>query len=396
MPREPVTGVDSALREHLLGLARRIHSQLVSGQSGPDERPLAPAEIRLLARDMAPLCTDDEIEALVTMVNEQLWGLGPLEALLGDPEITEVMVNGPGPVWIERRGQVTCSDIRLDADAIRLVIDRIVGPLGLRLDRIVPFVDARLSDGSRVHIAIPPMALDGPYVTIRRFAPEPWPIEAFAEPDVARLLRAAVRSKHSGVISGATGSGKTSLLNAVAGELTASERVVTIEDAAELQLAGRHTVRLEARPANAEGVGEITIRMLVRNALRMRPDRLVVGEVRGAEAFDMVQAMNTGHEGSWSTCHANGPEEALERLVSMVLMSDVSMPSDLARSNVWAAIDLVAHVHRGDGGHRQVGAVLAVNADRVHGQSQTRWLVRDGAVTVDGSAWLAANDATHD
>lgn len=383
--------VAPTLRDHLLGLAKRIHGELVSARADSGERPLAPAEIRLLARNMAPLCTDHEIEALVTMVNEQLWGLGPLEALLGDPHISEVMVNGPGPVWVERHGEVQCTDIRLDDDALRLVIDRIVGPLGLRLDRIVPFVDARLTDGSRVHIAIPPMALDGPYVTIRRFAPQPWSIEAFTDSDGAELLRTAVRTKQSALISGATGSGKTSLLNAVAGELDSAERVVTIEDAAELQLGGDHVVRLEARPANAEGIGEVTIRALVRNALRMRPDRLVVGEVRGAEAFDMVQAMNTGHEGSLSTCHANGPVEAIDRLVSMVLMSDVAMPSALARSQVLAALSLVVHLRRADGGHRRVDAVLAVTKEHVgDALPDSRWLVRDGAITSHGRAWIAS------
>ena len=240
-------------------------------------------------------------------------GLGPLEPLLADPTVTEVMVNGPGPVWIERDGRLERVDVALDNATIGLLIERVVGPLGLRVDRASPLVDARLADGSRVNVVVPPLAIDGPCVTIRRFGTRRITLDEVCPPGVAALLAWAVRARCNVVVSGGTGAGKTTLLNALAAAIPAGERVVTIEDAAELRLPGDHVVRLESRPPNAEGAGAVDIRELVRNALRMRPDRIVVGEVRGPEALDMLQAMNTGHEGSLSTCHANGPADALRR-----------------------------------------------------------------------------------
>ncbi len=321
-----------------------------------------PAHIEALARRVAPLLGTAEVRCLIAEVTARVRGLGALDALLADPSVTEVMVNGPGSIWVERAGMVTRVGVVLDTAAIELAIERIVGPLGLRADRSSPLVDARLPDGSRVHAAVPPIALDGPCITIRRFRAVPVPLAAFCPPGVEALLRWAVRARANIVVSGGTGAGKTTLLNALADAIPAGERIVTVEDAAELRLAHDHVVRLEARPANAEGAGATTVRTLVRNALRMRPDRIVVGEVRGAEALDMLQAMNTGHEGSLSTCHANGPADALRRLETMVLTGDVALPLAAVREQVTAAVDLVVQVARREGGHRRVVAVAEVVA----------------------------------
>lgn len=344
-------------------LVARVHAGILD--RGDKVEPGDIDRLRGLVEAAAPLCTAEEIHDLVQMVSQRLFGLGPLEPLLLNDAVSEVMANGPGPVWIERAGKLEQSDVALDDATLRLIVERIVAPLGLRADRTMPLVDARLPDGSRVHIAVPPLALDGPYLTIRKFASKPFTLDEFCDRPVAALLRRAVIEKKSMVISGGTGTGKTTLLNALAASVPLSERVITIEDAAELRLPGDHVVRLEARPANAEGVGEVTIRNLVRSALRMRPDRLIVGEVRGGEAFDMVQAMSTGHEGSLSTCHANSATEALQRLETMVLMSDVELPLEVARQQVRAAIDLVVHVGRRSRGRRRVVSVLRCHPDRV-------------------------------
>lgn len=284
--------------------------------------------------------------------------LGRLAPLFAEGDVTEIMVNGPGPVWVERNGEMVRTEVEIDRTMLQVTIERIIGPLGLRVDRTAPFVDARLPDGSRVNIAVPPLAVDGPYLTIRRFRSEPFCLADFGSGASVELAADAVRNRRSILISGATGSGKTSLLGALAGHIATTERVITIEDAAELRLPGDHVVRLEARPANAEGVGAVSIRSLVRNALRMRPDRLVVGEVRGAEAFDMLQAMCTGHAGSLSTCHANSPSDALRRIEAMALMADVAMPLSVLREQVAGAIDLVIHVERDQGNHRRIRSMF--------------------------------------
>lgn len=337
-------------------LVARVHAGILD--RGEKVQPGDVERLAALVEAAAPLCTPDEISDLVQMVSERLFGLGPLEPLLMRDDVSEVMANGPGPVWVERAGELEQSAVSLDEATLRLIVERIVAPLGLRADRTMPLVDARLADGSRVHIAVPPLALDGPYLTIRKFSAQPFTVDDFCSHEVADLLKQAIIARRSMVISGGTGSGKTTLLNALAASIPAHERVITIEDAAELQLPGSHVVRLEARPANAEGVGEISIRRLVRTALRMRPDRLIVGEVRGGEAFDMVQAMSTGHEGSLSTCHANSAAEALQRLETMVLMSDIDLPLSVARAHLLSAIDLLVHVERGHGGARRVVSVL--------------------------------------
>jgi pilus assembly protein CpaF len=276
------------------------------------------------------------------------------------------MVNGPGRVWVERHGRLERVEIDIDSATIYRLIERIVGPLGLRIDRSSPLVDARLPDGSRVNAVVPPLSVDGPCLTIRRFGARRLRLAQSCPPGVAELLGWAVGARCNLVVSGGTGAGKTTLLNALAGEIPPGERVITVEDAAELRLPGEHVVRLESRPANAEGFGEVTLRQLVRNALRMRPDRIIVGEVRGPEALDMLQAMNTGHEGSLSTCHANGPADALRRLETMVLTGSVALPLVAVREQVSAAIDMVVQVARRLDGTRavvEVAEVVATNGD---------------------------------
>ena len=341
--------------------------------------------IGALVRAHDPLLDDASVAAVSRRVQARMHGLGQLDDLLVDETVTDILVNGPGPVWVESSRGLRPSTIVLDARDIAQLIERVVTPLGLRADRRSPLVDARLPDGSRVHVALPPLAVDGPYVTVRRFAARTLPLTAFGPDPVARRLRDAVRRRRSIVVSGGTGAGKTTLLNALCQHLDPGERVITIEDAAELRLPGDHVVRLESRPATADGLEAVTIRELVRNALRMRPDRLVVGEVRGGEAFDMVQAMNTGHDGSLSTCHANGPAEALRRLETMVLTAGVDLPLVAVRDQLATAIDLLVHVVRGRDGTRRVAAVHAV-ADDPGATDRTVPLVRDGIV-VDDRPW---------
>ena len=325
------------------------------------------ADVARIARTRAPLAPSTVLDGVVDRVLARTVGLGPLEPLLADPSVTEVMVNGPGPVWIERGGELEATPVHVDADTIELLVERVVAPLGLRIDRTSPLVDARLPDGSRVNVIIPPLAIDGACITVRRFGTRAIALEELCAPDVAAMLRDAVRRRANIIVSGGTGAGKTTLLNALAAVIPDGERIVTVEDAAELRLPGSHVVRLEARPANADGVGAVTVRALVRNALRMRPDRIVVGEVRGAEALDMLQAMNTGHEGSLSTCHANSPADALRRVETMVLMDAADVPLAAIREQLVSALDLVVHMARGRDGSRRVVALAEVvdSAERV-------------------------------
>jgi len=319
-----------------------------------------PERLAALVGEEAPLLGTRQRARVVEEVLAEVQGLGPLEPLLADPTVTEVMVNGPGQVWVERAGRLERIALDLDADSVEHLIEKVVSPLGLRVDRSAPLVDARLPDGSRVNAVVPPLAVDGPCLTIRRFGTRPVPLDAFAPPTTVALLAWAVEARLNLLVSGGTGAGKTTLLNALGGHIPAGERVVTIEDAAELRLPADHVVRLEARPANAEGAGAVPVRTLVRNALRMRPDRILVGEVRGPEALDMLQAMNTGHEGSLSTCHANSPADALRRLETMILMGDVDLPLDAVRAQLESALDVVVQVARAPGGTRQVVEVAEV------------------------------------
>jgi pilus assembly protein CpaF len=287
--------------------------------------------------------------------------LGPLEPVLADEAVTEVLLNGPGQAWVERSGRLERLALDLDEEVILGLVERVIGPLGLRLDRSSPMVDARLPDGSRLHAVLPPIAVDGPCVAIRRFGAGAFPLAAFGlDGEGAALLEWAVRAGWNLLVAGGTGAGKTTLLNSLSALVPADERIVTIEETAELRLTSPHVVRLEARPANAEGAGAVSVRDLVRAALRLRPDRLLVGEVRGAEAFDMVQALNTGHDGSLSTIHAGGPAQTLARLETLVLLADAGLPLGAVRSQIGASIDAVVYVARGGDRGRRVLEVAEV------------------------------------
>jgi pilus assembly protein CpaF len=293
-------------------------------------------------------------------------GYGPMQTLLDDPEISEIMVNGPTKVFVERNGRLELTDRTfVDDDHVMRIIEKIISPLGRRLDESVPMVDARLPDGSRVNAIIPPLALNGPCITIRKFAAErltPQDLVAFGTmtPEMCTFLEACVKARLNGLVSGGTGSGKTTTLNVLSSFIPDNERIVTIEDAAELQLQQPHVVTLESRPPNVEGRGSISIRDLVRNSLRMRPDRIVVGEVRGGEALDMLQAMNTGHDGSLSTLHANSPRDALARLETMVLMAGMELPMRAIREQIAGALHLIVQQARLRDGSRRIIAVTEV------------------------------------
>jgi len=307
-----------------------------------------------------------EIAVLVRDLSDQIVGYGPLEVLFHDPSVTEVMVNGSQRVWIERGGRIEPTNVTFDDDAAVLhLIDRIVAPLGLRIDESAPWVDARLPDGSRVHAIVPPLAVYGPTVTIRRFSRDAMTTadliaSGALDPAHAEFLIEAVRARRNLIVSGGAGAGKTTLLGALAAHIPPEERVITIEDAAELRLQRDHVVALETRPANLEGAGRVTVRDLVRNSLRMRPDRIVVGEVRGAEALDMLTAMNTGHAGSMSTAHANSAHDLFARLEAMAAMGDAALPVEAIRRQITSALEVVAHVARLPGGARRVTAVCDV------------------------------------
>jgi pilus assembly protein CpaF len=296
----------------------------------------------------------------------EVFGLGPLERLMGDPEVSDVLVNGPEEVYVERRGQLELSDVVFaDERHVMRIIQRVVARVGRRIDEVSPAVDARLPDGSRVNAIIPPLAIDGPTLSIRRFGAEPLGVDDLvslgsAPRALIDFLTAAVRSRVSFLISGGTGSGKTTLLGALSASIPEGERLITIEDSAELQLRHRHVVRLETRDQNVEGMGEMTQRDLVRNSLRMRPDRIIVGEVRGPEALDMLQAMNTGHEGSLTTIHANDTLDALARLEMMVAMTGLELPIGVVRQYIAAGIRLVVHLARLQGGVRRITRVSEI------------------------------------
>ena len=346
-------------------LKQRVHRRLVEqgvDESGGDVVMLRRVLAELL-HDEQPLLAGPRFDALLEQLANEVAGLGPLEPLLADPTVTEVMVNGPGRAYVERSGRLEPVPLDLDAAAIVHVVERVVAPLGLRLDRSSPMVDARLPDGSRLHAVIPPLAVDGPYVTIRRFGVRTVALEEFGvDGTAATFLRWTVAAGWNLLVAGATSAGKTTLLNALSSAIPHDERIVTIEETAELRLAQPHVVRLEARPANAEGAGGVTVRSLVRAALRMRPDRLVVGEVRAGEALDMLQALNTGHDGSMSTIHANGPTDALARLETLVLLADSGLPLAAVRAQMASSLDAVVFVARGSGGERCVQAIAEIDA----------------------------------
>ena len=353
--------VREAVQQRLL--ERKIEVRL--GEMEEGRRLIQPILDEILAEE-GIIATRRDKERLLNMVAADILGYGPIQPLLDDPDITEVMVNGPKHVYVERKGKLMKAPVRfVDDDHVMRIVERIVAPLGRRVDESSPMVDARLPDGSRVNIIIPPLALNGPCITIRKFFRRRLSMDDLIRfgsvtPEFAKFAEAAVKARLNIIVSGGTGSGKTTLLNILSGFIPDDERIVTIEDAAELQLQQEHVVRLEARPPNIEGKGAIRIRDLVINALRMRPDRIVVGEVRGGEALDMLQAMNTGHDGSLTTLHSNGPRDTLARLETMVLMAGMDLPLRAIRQQISSAVDLIIHVSRLRDGSRKVVAVSEV------------------------------------
>ena len=323
----------------------------------PPDRELLEREVSRIAASEAPLAAPGDLRRAV----DEVVGLGPLEDLLRDPAVTDVLVNGPDSVWVERAGELTLTDVRFEDDAAVLAVtERVLAPLGLHVDRSAPMVSARLPDGSRIHAVVPPACPDGPIVAIRRFAQAVADLDGLVDAGAATVgqvdeLRRHVQARSTVVVSGGTGAGKTTLLNLLGREIPAGERVVVIEDASELSIGG-HVVRLEARPANGEGAGEVTLRSLVRTSLRLRPDRIVLGEVRGAEALDLVFALNTGHRGSLTTVHANGPEEAIWRLETLALSGPEAVPREAVARQLEAAIDVVVQLERA-GGRRRIVAI---------------------------------------
>jgi pilus assembly protein CpaF len=357
-------------------LRGRLHFKVVE-ELGPTlyDRGMSDAELRLRVLEMLEWAVDQEQglpltsadrRALLNEIASDVLGYGPIDPLLNDPEVTEVMVNGPYDIYFEKAGKLYLSDIRfVDEVHLRRIIDKIVGQIGRRVDEATPMVDARLPDGSRVNAVISPLSIGGPFLTIRKFAVDPYQeadLIAFGTltQRVADFARACVRGRLNILISGGTGSGKTTTLNVVSAYIPGDERIVTVEDAAELQLHQEHVLTLESRPANIEGQGAVTIRELVRNTLRMRPDRIVVGEVRGAEALDMLQAMNTGHDGSLTTVHSNSPRDTLSRIETMVMMAGFDLPIRAIREQIASAVDLIIHVSRLKDGSRRVTHVTEV------------------------------------
>ena len=352
----------------------RVHTDLIA-DLGPQlasadmepallrERVRAQARARLEAERGLAVADRDRLAEEIT---DDAVGLGPIEKLLADDSVTEIMVNGARDVWVERKGRLFQTAVRFNDEAhLRRIITKIAGQVGRRIDESSPMLDARLPDGSRVNAVLPPLSLTGSLLTVRKFARERYSIDDLValgtvSNDVAHLLRACLRAELNILVSGGTGSGKTTLLNAMSGEISNDHRIVTIEDAAELRLNQRHVLRLEARPPNIEGEGHVAIRDLVRNALRMRPDRIIVGEVRGAEALDMLQAMNTGHDGSLSTVHANSTRDALSRVETMVLMAGYDLPMRAIRQQIASALDLIIHLERLTDGTRRVVGVTEV------------------------------------
>jgi len=361
----------SARESHVEELAGSLRARLVErrrAEAAAGHSPsgdLQEAVDRLVEEEAALLSARARGEVAARIVRDTV-GLGPLEDLLADPEVDEVMVNGPGRVYVERRGRIEAAPVAFAGEEeLRNAIERILAPLGRRVDELSPMVDARLADGSRVNVVIPPLAIDGPALSIRRFgAQRPGPDELVELGTLSgaqrRLLEEAVASRRSVLVSGGTGSGKTTLLNALSSFIAPAERVVTIEDAAELRLQQPHVVRLESRPASVEGRGEVTIRDLLRNALRMRPDRIVIGEVRGVEALDLLTALNTGHDGALSTVHANSPADALRRLETLALMAGVGLPHEAIDEQVQRGIDMVVHLERRPDGTRRVAEIAEV------------------------------------
>ncbi len=388
VPREPVataiapdetavrqTEAAAPLSPALAAAKAEIHGELlrrhaaaidISNRAGIRRLLLQLTEEHFRLKPPAALVTAADRERVVDILFDEVIGLGPLEAPLRDPEITEIMVNRPEQIFVERRGRIELTSLAFEDEAsLRRVIDRIVSTIGRRVDESEPMCDARLKDGSRVNVVIPPVAIYGPCLTIRKFGrevltPERIVATGGSSEAILEFLQAAVRTRLNIIVSGGTGSGKTTLLNVLSGFIPSDERIVTCEDAAELRLRQVHVISLESKPANVEGRGQISIRELVRNALRMRPDRIIVGEVRGGEALDMLQAMNTGHDGSMSTVHANNPRDTIGRLETLVLLAGTELPSRAIRGQIASAVNIIVQTERLRGGSRKIVSVAEV------------------------------------
>jgi pilus assembly protein CpaF len=393
----------TALLSPALAVAKgEIHAQLLSrhaaaidinNRAGIRRLLMQLTEDHFRSKPPAALVTANDKERLVEILFDEVIGLGPLESLLRDPEISEIMVNRPEQIFVERSGKIELTSLAFeDEDSLRRVIDRIVSTIGRRVDESEPMCDARLKDGSRVNVVIPPVAIYGPCLTIRKFGrevltPERIVAHGGATEAILEYLDAAVKTRLNIIVSGGTGSGKTTLLNVLSGFIPPTERIVTCEDAAELRLRQVHVISLESKPQNVEGRGAISIRDLVRNSLRMRPDRIIVGECRGPEALDMLQAMNTGHDGSMSTLHANNPRDAVNRLETLVLLAGTELPSRAIRSQITSAVNIVVQTERLRGGSRKVVSVAEV-LGMVDGEIalQEIFAFRQVGVTPDGRA----------
>jgi pilus assembly protein CpaF len=364
-------GMDGTGQNSFQEMKSRLHRTLINRMDLTKLSSLSPDQVHaevlrlaesVLAQEAMPLSAAER-ERLVSDVQHELFGLGPLEPLLADPTISDILVNSAHTIYIERRGKIEATNVRFkDDEHLMRVIERIVSSVGRRIDESSPMVDARLQDGSRVNAIIPPLSIDGPVLSIRRFGSDPLRMNALITnkaltKEISEMLEMCVKARLNVLISGGTGAGKTTLLNALSAFIPENERIVTIEDSAELQLQQPHVVRLETRPPNIEGRGEVTQRDLVRNALRMRPDRIVIGEVRGGEAIDMLQAMNTGHDGSLTTIHANTPRDALARLETMIQMTGMRLSDRAMRQQIASALDLVVQVARMSDGSRRVTSI---------------------------------------
>ncbi|TDJ27602.1 MAG: CpaF family protein [Gammaproteobacteria bacterium] len=366
---------DTALSKLESEWKERIHSKLltvmdlslIGSMEGLEARKQIRDICQRLMQDESALLNADQRTRVIQRIEDEVLGLGPLESLLQDPTISDILVNGANQVYVERRGKLELTNVTFNDDRhLMNIIDRIVSGVGRRIDESSPMVDARLQDGSRVNAIIPPLALDGPILSIRRFSAEMLTMEKLIElgsvsKQIAVVLEAIVVGRLNILVSGGTGAGKTTMLNVLSGYIPTDERIVTIEDSAELQLQQPHVVRLETRPPNIENKGEITARDLIKNSLRMRPERIIIGEVRGAEALDMLQAMNTGHDGSLTTIHANTPRDALSRVETMVSMTGISFPMKTLRAQIASAINVVIQIERHEDGHRRLTSVQEID-----------------------------------
>lgn len=401
-PRQPmVQAMSNERMQYYQELRVRIHQQLVERLDLQNMKALPTDVVRMEVRNLIKeLCQSEkglinsqDQEKLMDDVMDETFGLGPLEALLKDPAITDILVNRFDRIYCEKKGRLEQVDVRFrDNKHLRQIIDRIVAMVGRRVDEISPMVDARLTDGSRVNAIIPPLALDGPAMSIRRFGSKPMQLEDLIRhgafpPAVMDFMSSAVKARCNVLISGGTGSGKTTLLNCLSRYIPTDERVITIEDAAELQLQQPHVVRLETRPPNIEGKGEVTQRDLVKNCLRMRPDRIIIGEVRGGESLDMLQAMNTGHEGSMTTVHANNTRDAMNRLEVMIAMAGFDIPTRALRTQIASALQLIVQARRLTGGRRKITTVSEITGmEGDHIQMHDLFAFEQESVDGDGHA----------